>query len=123
MLAAQIEEPLVRIYEDALSLGREVPASTRVVRAPHDMGPAWADVQDLGDGTALVFWTGWRRPEGDHSRGEGRVCRLLSLRALLVLELIQRAAEPEAEEAPLRVLVPPPDGGRIWFVAEVGGSR
>lgn len=108
-IEARAEESQVRIYEEALSLGREVPASLRVVRAPAEMAALSADVQDLGDGTALVFWAGWRRPEGDRSLGEGRVCRLLTLRALLLLQ----------DAAPLRVLVPPPAGGRVWFVAEV----
>lgn len=122
MLAAQIEQapaaPRVRIFEEALSLGRDVSEDIRVLRVPPGMAARQALVRDRGDGTALVFWAGWR-PEGDPSC-TGRVCEFFTLRTLV---LLHRIAEILGEEpAPLRALVPGADGGPIWFVADVLGG-
>lgn len=126
LAAAQIEQApaaapaRVWVYEESGNFNRDVATDQLVVAAPHDMsaGVGMAYVRDRGDGTALVYWTGWRRPEGDHSLGEGRVCRLVALRELMLLDRLGR--EPGAP--PLRVLVPGAFGGPLWCAVQVLGG-
>lgn len=102
--------PSAPIFVDLLSLRTELPLESLVVRAPADMGAGLAYVQPFGEGQVLVYWTGWQRRPEDPRGATGRVCRLITLGALLEMEGAR----------PLRVLV---EAQPLWWVAEVGGAR
>lgn len=99
----------VTVREDIFSATRALPADTRIVRVPADMEAMTASVEPLDDESALVFWAGWRKGDGD--RYTGRVCRYMTLQA--ARDLVEFCGTP------LRVLVPGGPGDRTWAVAEV----